>query len=84
MAGRRRKTDTRPCSRRQQPVDKLLAEVTPMLGYLSGLSARIDTRGMGTEPLAGSVRKAQTAMQALRMALHFLHYVGLGERANSR
>ena len=39
---------------------------------------------MGTEPLAGDVRKAQHAMQALRMRLHYLHCDGLGERANQR
>ncbi len=30
-------------------VEKLLAEVTPMLGYLSRLSARMDKREMGTD-----------------------------------
>jgi hypothetical protein len=55
-----------------------------MLGNLSRLSARMDKRGMGTEPLAADVRNAQQAMQALRMALHFLHCEGLGERANKR
>ena len=35
----------------------------------------MDKRGMGTEPLAGSVRKAQAAMQELRMALHYLHCI---------
>jgi hypothetical protein len=63
-------------------VDRLLAEVTPMLGYLSRLSARMDKRGMGTEPLAATVRNAQQAMPALCMALHHLHCEGLGDRAN--
>jgi len=47
-------------------VDKLLAEVTPMLGYRSRLSDRMDKRGMGTAPLAASVRKARNAMQEPR------------------
>ena len=47
-------------------VDKLLTVVTPMLGYLTRLSDRMDKRGMGTEPLTDSVRKAQHAMQELR------------------
>jgi hypothetical protein len=53
-----------------------------MLGYLTRLSDRMDTRGMGTEPLADSVRKARSAMQELRMALQYLHCGGLAERAN--
>jgi hypothetical protein len=44
-------------------VDKLLADVTPMLGHLTRLSDPMDRRGMGTEPLADSVRKARNAMQ---------------------
>jgi hypothetical protein len=43
---------------------------------------RMDKRGMGTEPLAASVRKAQHAMQEVRRTLHYLHCDGLGERAN--
>lgn len=43
----------------------------------------MDERGMGTEPLADSVRKAQAAMQELRMDLHYLHCDGLGERATA-
>jgi len=53
-----------------------------MLGYLSRLSDRMDKRGMGIEPLADSVRKAQDAMQDRRMRLRYLHCDGLGERAN--
>jgi len=68
----------------REQTDALLAEVTPMLGYLSRLSARMDKRGMGTEPLAADVRKARDAMQALRMSLHYLHCDGLGDRANQR
>jgi hypothetical protein len=68
----------------REQVDKLLADATPMLGYLTRLSARTDKRGMGTEPLAAKVRKAQRAMQDLRMALHYLHCDGLGDRANQR
>jgi hypothetical protein len=63
-------------------VDKLPAEVTPMLGYRSRQSDRMDKRGLGTEPLADSARKVRNAMQELRMALHYLHCDGLGERAN--
>jgi hypothetical protein len=55
-----------------------------MLGYLSRLAARMDKRGMGTDPFAVDVRRAQEAMQALRMAHHYLHCEGLGERANPR
>jgi hypothetical protein len=66
----------------REQVDKLLAGVTPRLGYLTRLSDRMDKQGMGTEPLAADVRKARDAMQALRMSLHYLHCDGLGERAN--
>ena len=64
--------------------DRLLAEIEPMLGYLSRLLARIDKQGMGTEPLAAGVWKACNAMQALRMSLHYLNCDGLGERASER
>ena len=66
----------------REQTDKLLADVTPMLAYLTRLSDRMDNRGMGTEPLTASVRKARDAVQALRMSLHYLHCDGLGERAN--
>jgi hypothetical protein len=36
-------------------VDRLLAQVTAMLGFLSHFSARIGKRGMGTEPMAANV-----------------------------
>jgi len=68
----------------REQVDKLLADVTPMLGYLSRQSDQMDKRGMGTERLADSVRKARDAMQALRMSLHSLHCEGLGSHANER
>jgi hypothetical protein len=58
--------------------------MTPMLGYPAPLSDRMDKRGMRTESLADSVRKSRHAMQELRMALHYLHCDGLGERANQR
>jgi hypothetical protein len=66
------------------PAIRRLAEIEPMLGYLSRLSARIDKRGMGTEPLAADVQRAQEAMQALRMRLHYLNCAGLGRHANQR
>jgi len=68
----------------REQTDRLLAKLTPMLGYLSRLSARMDKRGMGTEPLAADVRRAQEAMQALRMRLHYLHCDGLGQHANEQ
>ena len=63
-------------------VDKLLAEATPELGYLTRLSARMDRKGFGDDQLARDVRMAPHAMQDLRMALHYLHCDCLGERAN--
>jgi hypothetical protein len=43
--------------------EKLLAEVTAMLGYLSRLSARMDKRGMGTEPTTHSLRPPRSRCQ---------------------
>jgi hypothetical protein len=60
----------------REQTERLLAEVTAMLGYLTRLSDRMDKRGMGTEPLNASVRKAQHAMQELRTSLHYLHCDG--------
>jgi len=71
----------KPTDLTREQTDKLLDDLTPMLSYLTRLSARMNKRGMGTEPLAASVCKAQHAMQELRMALHYLHCDGLGERA---
>jgi hypothetical protein len=50
-----------------------------MLGKPMRLSDRMDNRGMGTEPLADSVQKAQYAMRELRMASHYLHWDGPSE-----
>ena len=55
-------------------VERMLAKIEPALGYLSRLSARIDKRGMGTEPLAADVRTGKcklanaVALSALRWA----------------
>jgi hypothetical protein len=57
-------------------VDKLLADVTPVLGYQSLLFEQMDRRGMGAETLADSVQNARNTMQELRMALHRQHSDG--------
>jgi hypothetical protein len=68
----------------REQTDKLLAEVTPVLGYLTRLSARMDRNGFGDDQLARDVRKAQQAMQELRMRLHSLSCEGMGKTRRAK
>jgi imidazolonepropionase-like amidohydrolase len=61
----------------REQIEAILAKLTPTLGYLTRLSARMDRKGFGDDRLAADVRKAQQAMQDLRMRLHSLSCDGM-------
>jgi hypothetical protein len=65
-------------------VELILTNLTPVLGYLTRLSARMDRKGFGDDQLARDVRKAQQAMQELRMRLHSLSCDGMGKKRRGK
>jgi 50S ribosomal subunit-associated GTPase HflX len=68
----------------REQFELILANLNPMLGYLTRLSVRMDRKGFGDDQLGRDVRKAQRAMQDLRTRLPSLSCIGMGtKRRNS-
>jgi len=67
-----------------EQVELILANLTPVLRCLTRLSARMDRKGFGDDQLARDVRKAQQAMQDLRMRLHSLSCDGMGKTRRAK
>jgi len=68
----------------REQVEAILARLTPTLGYLTRLSARMDRKGFADDPFAAEVRKAQRTMQDLRAHLHALGCNGMGNKRRAR
>jgi len=64
----------------REQIDAIEKKIADSLLYLTNLQQRMDTQGFpADDPIYRETRNAQTAMQRLRMSLHYLGSSGVGQ-----